>query len=98
MSAHIIAFELFVSLSDQQQELFSGGQNLAFGGGQPINPLGNAIGDGSELKFSKKTTQGATASGPAGSTGDSFAQGSGGATSASDSMIIPPIVASTETK
>lgn len=98
MSNHIIVSESFVELFDQQQEFFSGGQNLAFGGGQPIAPLSNAIGDGSETKLSKKTIQGATTSGPAGSIGDSFGQGSGAATGASDSMILPPFVASTETK
>ncbi|MCM0591880.1 MAG: CTB family bacteriocin [Gloeotrichia echinulata IR180] len=97
MSNHIIISDWFVELSEQQQQMLSGGQNLVLPGGSPIGPLGRARTDGSETEFSDKTVQGVTTSGPLGSIGNSLGQASGAVTGATDSMILPPFIGSSET-
>jgi len=99
MSHQNITAEWFVVLSDQQQELLSGGAalpNLVTIGSPSVGPLGRATDDGSNSQFTSDTTLGATSSGPFGSIGNSVGQGNGGSSGAEDSMILPPFKASTE--
>jgi hypothetical protein len=97
MSKHMNKQNWFVALSDEQQELLSGGQGITIGNTQ-VNPLGRALRDGSETVLSNISARGTTTSGPTGSLGDSVGQGKGGATGAQDSMILPPFNAASEVK
>lgn len=96
MLHEIITVEWFVDLSDEQQELLSGGQgapqNFVFG--DPISALtalGNApLLTGSENIGRTRDLNGTTTSGPGGSLGNSVANRSGRNTAARDLMILPP--------
>jgi len=100
--------EWLVVLSEQQQELLLGGQNLgvpSYGralpslvttGGPPVDPLGKALKDGSDTAFASTTVRGVTNSGPVGSVGNSLGDGNGSGTGVQDSMILPPFTASNE--
>jgi hypothetical protein len=70
MTSQIIASELFVALSDEQQELVAGGADFELSGSNYANRLANL--------------QGITASGPAGSTGNSIGTTSAVNTAAQD--------------
>jgi hypothetical protein len=96
MSKHMNTLNWFVALSNEQQELLSGGQNGITIGNTRVPPLGRALQDGSETVLSTLSTRGTTTSGPTGSLGNSVGQGKGTATGAQDSMILPPFTAVSE--
>jgi hypothetical protein len=84
MSQEIISSELFVVLSDQQQEFVTGGADFELAGSNFANRLANL--------------QGTTASGPNGSTGNSIGTSSAVNTAAQDFLglgapIIPEVAA-----
>jgi hypothetical protein len=98
--------KLLVELSDQQQELLSGGQAgsadplltpITALRGRPVNPIGKAINDGSETKLGNNTLQGVTNSGLLGSIGNSTGQGEGTSTGAEDIMILPAFLGFSQT-
>lgn len=70
MSHQIISSELFVALSDEQQQFLTGGADFELSGSNYANRLANL--------------QGITASGPAGSTGNSIGTTSAVNTAAQD--------------
>lgn len=72
MSHHIIASELFVELTDEQQELLAGSADFELSGSNYSNPIPAA------------NVQGISASGPAGSTGNSIGTTSAVNTGAQD--------------
>lgn len=96
MSYDNITLELFVDLSDEQQELICGGvgPSQTFKFGDPIPPiaaLGNApLITGSENFGRTANLNGRTTSGPNGSLGNSIADRSGRTTAAQNVMILPP--------
>lgn len=96
MSYDNITLELFVDLSDEQQELLCGGvgpsQTFKFGDPIPsIAALGNGpLLTGSEDFGRTANLNGTTTSGPLGSIGNSVADRSGRTTAARDLMVMPP--------
>jgi hypothetical protein len=96
MSDYIIPSELFIALSDEEQQFICGGQDLVLGGG--ALPIGGGTLQGTEDLGKATNMQGTTSSGPAGSIGDIVGQRKGTKTAANTSVITPPALLSVGTK
>lgn len=96
MSNNIIISDCFVELSDEEQQMVSGGQISPIGN-VPRIPLGQGNLEGTETIARVQNVRGITNSGPLGSFGNSLADGTGFRTGAQDLMGLPPDFESSET-
>ncbi|MBD2385677.1 CTB family bacteriocin [Cylindrospermum sp. FACHB-282] len=88
MSNQIIASQLFITLSDEQQQFINGGQDLVLGSG-PLPIQGGTL-TGTTDMGKATNTQGQIFSGPAGSISDALGGRKGTKTAANTSVITPP--------